>query len=75
MAVIITDAEAHGYCSLAERDDFKSGRCPDQRDADYPSLETASIKLSRDLAVDTFFCRVNSGLLKTESLFAKVTIH
>lgn len=69
LAVIITDAEAHGCSSIG--DHHKSGKCPDQMADDYPTLSEATRYLARNLLVDTFFCRMSTTPLRTESVLER----
>jgi hypothetical protein len=68
LAVIITDAEAHGHFHEYQGGDYyKSGKCPDQEAEDYPTLGEATRYLATELCVDTFFCRMNPKPLATET--------
>ncbi len=62
VAVIITDAEAHGYSSGL--DNYKSGRCPDQH-APHLDLKESILYLKDRIGCDVLFCKLNDGTKNT----------
>lgn len=64
VAVIVTDANAHGYSEAYEKDYYPTGRTPDQV-SPYPSLHDAVTELAEKHKVDTLFCAVNNSTQPT----------
>jgi hypothetical protein len=65
IAVIITDAEAHGY--YPGGDNHKSGRCPDQV-APHLDLKESVLHLKHNIGCDILYCKIHDGSKNTMSM-------
>jgi hypothetical protein len=70
IAVIITDAEAHGYAG-GQGDYHKSGLCPDQLPP-HPTLPQALHRLANELNVDTLYCQIGGQATNTQQFCASL---
>lgn len=65
IAVIITDAEAHGYYyDFPGGDNHKSGRCPDQV-APHLDLKESVLHLKHNIGCDILYCKIHDGSKNT----------